>query len=277
SIFILFVTIQSLLGRESVVRNKKQRILKNKTIAESPRIFSKPYIDYKINKVEQLLEQIKVYPVTKYAVKYLKKYREFSRIFSENSEKDAIVFAEHTPLPEVLMMTENIQPFLVTVYLDRESKNRRSFVDADIVKKAREQAGLENSFSEYYGYFNEDSIGGLMKRYGRKEFKPSNFNYNEIRMLASFVTAVPLNSGTKNLQEKISTLLPDMTTTWDEEIIKAKAFALCSMSYEHKQKSTLARMIEIKNRAEKGEIEIAGHKKFNYKHLIPYIKKYKML
>ncbi len=238
--------------RMSFINNKEEQESWN---------FNKKYKEYEVKKRTELLEKLSRYPVTKYSKKYVKRVELFSKEFHEKSGLIPLVFLENSIPPEIHMLTKDSLLSNTIVVIGEEEKKH----DDSCLYELRDKHNL--FISQYYGYFNHESINQIIKYC-------SNFDECEysLKRIINFLTAIPLNSFSKNLQKRIRSSLN--VEDLEKRITKTRARGYAWASSEHKQRTKIQKLIERRKKIWKNKDNIIGHKFLHYKKYLPYFKEH---
>jgi len=255
---------RDLFGSVSEVRDKAKRKRADERIVREPEIFEDDFINYELGIRRGLLAKLNPYPVTAYSQDFLARTEEFGKAL-KRAGIDAVIYAEHTPEVEVDMLLPNQHSSCFLALFDRFSG-----VDK-YVEQRREQDDLIQTLSIAHGVFFPTNTSDL--NMGSKEDLLRNckeFDLDErnaecsLRTYADFVASVGMTSGTRRLQAQVQSILRKRASNFDEVVRRQKAFGYNMLTAQFKQERSIADLLLIKQRVERGEIPSVGQKNLDY-------------
>jgi len=254
----------------SRIRKKERRIRENEEVCQDPSIFQDAFAEWELRKRVGLLSKILTYPITRYSQEYLERVEKFSQEYNNQTGGVPLIFAEHTIEPEVSMLTPDYQFFFATMFLMGKEKavDRWKGPADELLKKY----GL--GFSRHCNYFDLETTQKLLEHCDRfevtkKDYSGRNSNSEtELRKYTYFISAIGMNSFTRELQTQIHQRLKPMVDDLDERIEEQIAFGYHIATFESKQERRIDRLVDAKARIESNGIAIIGEGSLNY---MPYI------
>jgi hypothetical protein len=258
----------------SIIKNKEQRMLKDKEICEDPTIFEDAFKHWEFSKAFSKFSKLSTFPVTKYSKEYLERVEAFSLEYNKITGNIPLIFIEHGFEPEVAMLTSGnmyIGGYMSLMGEDL-SPNARSKAD-ELLKKFDVRLGT------YWNYFKPASIKDVLddcKNFVQKKEDPYNGvdgNEHTLRTYISFIASIALNSFACNLQGQMYGLLLQRVPDLDEKIEHSKALGYYFATAEHKQRRRIDKLIELKANIYAGEFSFIGERKLEFVPLAQEIKK----
>ncbi len=254
----------------SRVRNKEERNRENEEICQDPSIFQNEFADWELRKRANLLSKISTFPITRYSQEYLERIERFSQEYHEQTNGVPLVFDEHTIEPELLMLTPDYKFLFATMFLMGEEKavDKWKGPTDDLLKKH----GLD--FSRYCNYFDFETTQKLLEHCDKFEPRKDDYwgrtsgNETELRKYADFISAIGMNSFTRELQTQIYQRLKLRVEDFDERVERQRAFGYHMATFEGKQQRKIDQLVDAKRVIESNGIEIVGEGRLNY---LPYI------
>lgn len=254
----------------SKIKNKEMRIRKNEELGRDPSIFQNAFADWELKERINLLSRISIFPITKYSQEYLERVESFSQEYHKQTGGVPIIFVEHTIDTELLMLTQDYKHLFRKFFLMGEEE---SVEGRDILEELLKKQGL--SFSRHCNYFDFGTVQKLLKycedfeiRKERLYGGEANENEAELRRYADFISAIGMNSFTRDLQTQIYQRLKLRVKNLDEQIERQKAFGFHMVTLENKQERRINELVQIKERIKAEGIETVGEGKLDY---YPYI------
>ncbi|MFH1585752.1 MAG: methyltransferase domain-containing protein [archaeon] len=256
----------------SRVRNKEKRAKENGEVCQDPSIFQNAFADWELRKRVDLLSAISTFPITKYSQEYLERIERFSQEYHNQTGGVPLIFDEHTIEPELLMLTPDYKFLFATMFLMGEEKavDRWKGPADDLLKKHR------LGFSRHCNYFDFETKQGLLEHCEKFEPRKDDYwgrssgNETELRKYANFISAIGMNSFTRELQTQIHQRLEPRVKDLDERVERQRAFGYHMATFEGKQQRKIDRLVDVKRAIEGNGTEVAGEGKLDYH---PYVSK----
>lgn len=259
----------------SRIENKQARIERNQEIIDDNYIFGRAFRDYEVQIMINLLSKLSEYPVTEFSMDFLRRAEEWSQEYNGKTGGRVLFLAQNETEPEVFMQRSDKDWFHTTkFFMDDEVtvKEDRSVIDELSVKH-----GIRCSTHGNY-FYNDYSVSGLLnycrmfKLERADTWRGTRGNENELRRLVEFLGSIPLNSFTKSLQERSYQELKPNLDDLDERIMKERAYAFRSLTYESKNERDIEKLIQRKKEILEKGIPIFEMRKWNFRKFIPYFR-----
>lgn len=251
---MLFETVEIIKrSSENILSKEEQRDLSD----EKDDIFRQKYIEDELKKADYLFHMIDNYPVTSHNLKLRRKFQLISDEFKRITGKDIICTLGSEIDPEFSMALENdnlCSQFYLNTSSDKEILN-------DLFKKTWIK-WCKLSFSPYQNYITDQ----LNKEdFGYHEFHNSRVFKDHMEKLISFLLSVPLNSYSKDLQEKLyENLLKKFPKNFEEKILNAQTLKFYNLFEDYKQRKKINTLIERKKLILKDNVSVEWEKKLDY-------------
>lgn len=257
----------------SEIKNKVGRFQKNQEICNDPSRFLQVYQNYELSNVLKHLFRLSTFPITQYSQDYLGKVEAFSQKFHQKTGFIPLIFAEHTTLPELLMLMPEYKHYFGTMFIMGKNKEADNYhTPTDLLQK------YNLSFVHHCNYFDQQTITQLLREC--RHFKPdrgdifSVGNSNEQRKYIAFIAALALNSFTTHLQKRMYELLKPRIANLDKQIVKQKAYAYHLATNEDKQKRRIGELIRVKQQINDQQILTVGWENIDIPNLFPYLSEF---
>jgi|SRR3989344_1798775 len=240
----------TLFGKESAIKNKRKRMQQQIERKEEQDLFLDAFVTDQICKAWFKFCQLRTYPITKHSRKKLAAYQKYSDTYGTVRDQPLLYLDSLIEL-DLLLPKDNLYATMLT------SPQERSWT-ADL---AKEHGIVVLTYTSQIKNYLQDLLSGENKHQPKLEMDRD--------ALIEFVTAVPLNRYTEEMQSRAyEALKKDFAT----EIEKSKARRLYSLFQEYRQRSKLDQLIaRKKDIAEKG-IPIIGETKLDFERFLPHFK-----
>jgi SAM-dependent methyltransferase len=262
-------------GKVSRIKRKEEREEKDGWVRETPLIFLDQFADWELSKRIDILLRLTTYPITRYYKDYCNSVEAFSQEFHDATGA----------VP--LFSAYGIEP-VVKMLADDDTSLPISFTVIGEDRAVEDGYRLALPFAEKHGLELFDAPGILSpfktvgelisycsvldaERADEGEYdEEEDFYRGETGTCLYFMGGLPLNSFTKDLQERMydamRTRLPDL----DERITREKAEhcyydTVQFRQRRHKMEDVLAKLDKIS----RGEIEVVGEGRFNFAPYMP--------
>lgn len=261
---------------------------KAETRHNNPAKFGKQYIEWEMKNRAELLSQLATYPVTKYSEEFVRNANELEKEFHQRTGLHALVFADHGILPQFHMETKRGEResshtgFFPTIFVIGDGRRPEYGKYNSILDELQKKYGTRSSTHSNF-FYESDTIEELMKSLEEMSRHPgyglSNLDHNNHTLMACarFVTAIPLNNFTLELQEKIRAKLKGAKLhasfeDFDKFLEAAEGARVSGVMYEHKGKRTVENLIAIKRSLESGSEPLAGQAALDVQRYLPILR-----
>lgn len=259
----------------SKIKDREKIIRKNKELLENPSVFFELYTNYEIRKIYEYLAQLREFPVTQYSQEYLARTEAFSQECKKETGIAPLLFIEHDIEQSLLMLTPENKSFFVNMILigENERINENNEEIESLLNK------YELKFSKYFGYFHFPTTNRVLEHCRQfvnegHQIGSGKGNETDLMKFGDFISAISLNSFTRELQSDIYNALKPRVKDLDERIEKRKAFGYSMCTMESKQKRRISKLIELKRKIETEGISIIRREKRDYTNIISALRNY---
>ena len=259
---------KDLFDKKSRIKNKTQRQKRNQDICENPQLFTEDYRDFEARRISVSFAKLSRFPITVYSREFLADVENFSREYYSQTGKIPLVFIEHAIESELsLLVPDNSFSVGLAFIGEKNIGGDHSFQDK-LSKK------YKCNFIFYSTYFHPaTTVSELTERCAAFELEKGSYfggsgNGSELERYTRFISAIALNSYTRDLQSKVLGVLKPKVEDLEERLKKEKAHTYFYLGNETKQRRRIDDLISAKYQIENEGIPIVGTSEFDY---IPYL------
>lgn len=269
--FGLFGTIPSR------VKGKRSRISSNRH-SSYPEKFSRMYADWEMYTTNGLLSELMVFPVTRYSQKFLSRAEEFNNEYHEKTGGNTLMVLHSIPQRLAMLTEESENRFVPIVsYIGENAESESGY---ELTAPLREKYGIKGG--TYVSYLGCNNLAELMRRLDEIESEKPPPSYEgrgsqikrdrDIREYADFLSAIPLNSFTQDLQHRMYGILKQKTKDLDKRIKESVAFEIYMETVELEGRRGISDLVLLKEKLRKRDGNLVGWANFGFYEYIPHLR-----